>query len=133
MTNSISLSTTAGQSRWTAASRRWWPTTWPHSSAASGSPCSRGAVELRALDYQVVVVVLRFDGSPGRQVTLDARWRLLGKNGQELALKRSSIVELIGGDSYQALVRGMNGALAQLGREIATQIRSRADTRARAE
>jgi hypothetical protein len=89
----------------------------------------RGGVA-RALDYQVVVVVLRFDGSPGREVTLDARWRLLGKDGQELVLKRSTINEPITGEGYQLLVRGMNRALATLAREIAAEIQSRADRRA---
>jgi len=52
----------------------------------------RGGVA-RVLDYQVVVVVLRFEGWLGRQATLDARWRLVGKDGNELALKRSTINE----------------------------------------
>jgi len=89
----------------------------------------RGGVA-RALDYQVVVVVLRFDGSPGGQVALDARWRLLGKNGQELVLKRSTINEPVTGEGYQPLVRGMNRALATLAREIAMEIQSRTDTQA---
>lgn len=89
----------------------------------------RGGVA-RALDYQVIVVVLRFDGSPGREVTLDARWRLLDKDGQELLLKRSTINEPISGEGYHLLVRGMNRALATLAREIAAEMQSRADTRA---
>jgi uncharacterized lipoprotein YmbA len=89
----------------------------------------RGGVA-RALDYQVVVAVLRFDGSPGRNVTLDVRWRLLGKDGQELALKRSTLNEPISGEGYQPIVHGMNRALARLALEIAAEIQSRADTRA---
>jgi uncharacterized protein len=84
----------------------------------------RGGVA-RILDYQVVVVVLRFEGSPGRQVALDARWRLLGKDGQELILKRSTINEPITGEGYQSLVRGMNRALATLSGQIAAEIQSR--------
>ena len=89
----------------------------------------RGGVA-RVLDYQVVIVVLRFDGWPGHQATLVARWRLLGKDGHELALKRSTINEPTTGDGYQALVRGMSQALATLAREIAAEIQSRADGRA---
>ena len=38
----------------------------------------RGVVA-RAIQYQVVVAVLRFDGRPGGDVTLDTRWRILGQ------------------------------------------------------
>ena len=89
----------------------------------------RGGVA-RVLDYQVVVMVLAFEGSSGREVTLDARWRLLGKQGQEIALKRSTINETITGAGYQQLVLGMNRTLARLAREIAAEIQSRSDTRA---
>ena len=89
----------------------------------------RGGVA-RVLDYQVAIVVLRFDGWPGRQAIVDARWRLLGKDGQELALRRSTLNEPITGEGYQPLVRGLNQLLSTLAREIASEIRSRADTRA---
>ena len=89
----------------------------------------RGGVA-RVLDYQVAVVVLRFDGSPGRQVTLDARWRLLGKDGRELALKRSTINEPVTGEGYEPLIRGMSRAIAALARDIGSELRSRADARA---
>jgi len=90
----------------------------------------RGAVA-RVLDYQVAVVVLRFEGWPGRQATLDARWRLVGKDGTELVLKRSTLHEPIAEEGYQALVQSMNRLLSSLAREIASEIRSRADTSAR--
>jgi uncharacterized protein len=89
----------------------------------------RGGVA-RLLDYQVAIVVLRFDGWPGRQATLDARWRLVGRDGKELALKRSTINEPITGEGYQPLVGGMNRLLSALAREIASEIQSRADTQA---
>jgi len=89
----------------------------------------RGGIA-RLLDYQVAIVVLRFDGWPGRQATLDARWRLVGKDGQEIALRRSTINEPINGAGYQPLVQGMNRLLSTLAREIASEIRSRADTQA---
>jgi uncharacterized lipoprotein YmbA len=89
----------------------------------------RGRID-PVLDYQVVVVVLRFEGSPGGQVTLDARWRLVGRGGKELALKRTTISEPVARDGYQALVLGMNQVLGALAHEIATEILQRADTRA---
>ena len=83
------------------------------------------------LDYQVAVVVLRFEGWPGRQATLDVRWRLVGKDGTELALKRSTLSEPIAEQGYQPLVQGMNRLLSALAREIALEIRARADATAR--
>jgi len=90
----------------------------------------RGGVA-RVLDYQVAVVVLRFEGWPGRQATLDARWRLVGRDGTELVLKRSTLNEPITEQGYQPLVQGMNRLLSTLAREIASEIRSRAEATAR--
>lgn len=87
-------------------------------------------VAARGLDYQVAVGVMRFEGSPGRQVTLDARWRLLAKDGKELALKRSTITEPVTGEGYAPIVVAMNRALGTLAREIGAEIRTRADARA---
>lgn len=89
----------------------------------------RGGIA-RVLDYQVAVVVLRFEGMPGGQVTLDARWRLVGRDGQELALKRSTMSEPAAGSGYQSLVVGMNRLLNALAREISAEILTRADARA---
>jgi len=89
----------------------------------------RGGIA-RLLDYQVAIVVLRFDGWPGRQATLDVRWRLVGRDGKELALRRSTLNEPISGEGYQPLVGGMNRLLSALAREIGSEIQSRADTQA---
>jgi len=89
----------------------------------------RGRIN-QVLDYQVVVAVLRFEGSPGRQVTLDARWRLVDREGKELALKRTTINEPVTQDGYQSLVLGMNRLLGALAHEIGAEILRRADTRA---
>jgi len=89
----------------------------------------RGGVA-RVLDYQVAVMVLRFEGSPGREATLDARWRLLGRNGQEIVLKRTTIREPLTAAGYQPLVQGLNRTLGRLAQEIAAEIQSRAEARA---
>jgi len=89
----------------------------------------RGGVA-RALDYQVAVAILRFEGVPGGQVRLDARWRLVGRDGQELALKRSTMSEPVSGSSYQSLVTEMNRLLRALAREIGDEILARAGARA---
>src|SRR5262249_37672596 len=76
----------------------------------------RGGIA-RVLDYQVAVIILRFEGSLGGQVTLDARWRVVGRDGQELALKRSTLNEPVTGSGYQSLVMGMNRLVGTLARE----------------
>jgi hypothetical protein len=82
----------------------------------------QGAVA-RTLQYQVVVAVLRFDGRPGGDVTLDTRWRILGRAGDELAFGRSTITEAAGGPGYPPMIAAMARALGTLGREIAVEIR----------
>jgi len=89
----------------------------------------RGRFE-RSLDYQVGVVVLRFDGTLGRDVTLDARWRILDRDNREIGLKRSTIVQPVSGAGYGALVTGMNQALVELSREIAAEIQTQFARRA---
>ena len=76
------------------------------------------------LQYQVVVAVLRFDGRKGGDVTLDARWRILGRDGNELAFRRSTVIEAATGSGYQPMVAAMARALGSLGREIAAEIRT---------
>jgi uncharacterized lipoprotein YmbA len=84
----------------------------------------------RVIDYQVVVAVARFDGAPGRAVTLDARWRVLGRDGQELAFKRTTLSEPAGGEGFAALVAAMHRAIGRLGEDIGDAIRSQARGRA---
>jgi len=83
----------------------------------------RGIVA-RAIQYQVVVAVDRFDGSLDGDVTLDARWRILGKNGNEVAFSRSTITETVAGSGYDPMVAAMSRTLVALGQEIATEIQT---------
>lgn len=78
----------------------------------------------RAIQYQVVIAVDRFDGSLDGDVTLDARWRILGRNGDEVAFSRSTITETVAGSGYDAMVAAMSRTLVALGQEIATGIRA---------
>ena len=73
--------------------------------------------------YQVAVDVARFEGAAGADVTLEARWRILGGDGKELALRRSTVTEGVGAPGYGALVAAMSRALGALSRDIATAIR----------
>jgi len=83
----------------------------------------RGVVA-RTLQYQVVVAVVRFDGRPGSDITLDTRWRILGTNGDELTFKRSTVVEPVTGAGYEPMVAAMTRALLTLGQQIAAEIRA---------
>jgi len=83
----------------------------------------RGVVA-RTIQYQVVLAVLRFDGRPGGDVTLDTRWRILGRSGNELAFGRFTKVEATGGPGYEAMIDAMTRALLLLGQEIAAQLRT---------
>lgn len=85
----------------------------------------RGSVS-RLIEYQVVVAVLRFDGSPGHDVTLDTRWRLVGKDAKELLFRRSTITERATGAGVPALVAAMNRAIGTLAQEIALEIQGHA-------
>jgi uncharacterized protein len=78
----------------------------------------------RSLQYQVVLAVVQFDGRPGSDVTLDTRWRILGRDGDELVFRRSTVTEATTGAGYERLVAAMSRAVATLGGEIATEIRS---------
>ena len=83
----------------------------------------RGVVA-RIIQYQVVVAVLRFDGRPGGDVTLDTRWRILDRDGKELTFHRSTVNEGAAGPGYVPLVAAMARALGTLGQEIAAEIRA---------
>ena len=85
-----------------------------------------------AVEQQVVVDVMRFDGALGGDVVLDARWWILARDGQELAVNRSLLTQPTGRTGYPAVVAAMSRALAALSREIAATLdalpRTRAET-----
>ena len=75
------------------------------------------------IDRQVLVDVLRFEGTIGGDVVLDARWRVLGPARQELVLQHSVVREAAGASGYPAVVSAMRRALGVLSREIAEAIK----------
>jgi len=83
----------------------------------------RGVVA-RAIQYQVVVTVVRFDGHEGGDVTLDTRWRILDSQGGEQAFRRSTVIEASKAPGHEPIVAAMTRALVSLGREIALEIRA---------
>ncbi len=78
-----------------------------------------------AKDYRIEVKVIRFDGSPGGQVVLEAWWRLLSGDGKTLLQsKRSNFSEPAAGRDYKSLVSAQSRTLAELSREIAEAIKN---------
>ena len=75
----------------------------------------------RPIDYHVVVAVVRFEGTPGRSVTLDARWSLRGKGHQEIVFKRFTRSEPVG-DGISDVVAGMTRTISALGDEVSQEI-----------
>jgi len=75
------------------------------------------------LDYQVVIEVTQFVGTPGGSVTLAALWRVLGKEGREPLMSRQSILtDTTDAQEYSALAAAMSRTVASLSREIATAL-----------
>jgi uncharacterized lipoprotein YmbA len=76
----------------------------------------------RAIQYQVIVDVARFDGSLGGDVVLEARWRIVGADRKDLREGRFAASEPTGGQGYPAIVSAMSRSLGALGREIAAAL-----------
>ncbi len=75
-------------------------------------------------DYRIEVKVIRFDGSPGDKVILEAWWTLLSGDGKTLLQsKRSDLSEVAGGRDYKSLVSAQSRILAELSREIGEALR----------
>jgi uncharacterized lipoprotein YmbA len=75
------------------------------------------------VDHQVVIEVLRFEGTSGGDVVLEARWRVLGQDRQEVLLRHSTVREPPGGSGYPALVAAMSRSVGALSREIADAVK----------
>ena len=83
------------------------------------------------MDYQVSLDIVRCDGRLGDSVRLVARWSVIfGKEKEVMAVRRSSIDEMINGNNYDALVAAQSRALAKLSCEIAAAIHAAGRERA---
>jgi uncharacterized lipoprotein YmbA len=67
--------------------------------------------------------VTRFEGVTGKEVALNARWRILGSDGTDLVVRQAAITEATGGAGYDALVAAMSRALGTLSRDVAAAVR----------
>lgn len=77
------------------------------------------------IDYQVRVDTIRFDGQPGKDVHLSARWTLLGDDGKRVLIRRqSSFCEPMDRLKYAEIVSAQSRMIAQLSRRIAAAIKA---------
>lgn len=75
-------------------------------------------------EYQVLMEVTRFDGKPGDEVTLRARWAILGDNSETVLLKQESVLnEPTGGDTIAEMVSAQSRLVSKLSHEIAEEIK----------
>jgi uncharacterized lipoprotein YmbA len=75
-----------------------------------------------ALDYQVTIDVLQFDGRLSGETTLLAFWSILDGGEMPLLSHRTSLSVLADGADYEAIVVAMNQLLAGFSRDIAVAI-----------
>jgi uncharacterized lipoprotein YmbA len=66
----------------------------------------------------VAIDIGRFDGQLGKDVFLESRWSVFGRDDKPLLTRVSLIRQAVNGMSYEALVIAMNRVLQQLGAEI---------------
>ena len=75
-------------------------------------------------DFNVTVNVTRFDGMPGKQADLRARWGILDKTRKDLLFGKHSVLsQPTEGDSLEALIAAESRILSDLSREIAEAIK----------
>ena len=79
-------------------------------------------------DYNVIVTVTRFDGMPGKQALLRARWSILNKKRKKMLFeKHSALAEPTTSDGMGALIAAESRAVAALSNEIAEAIKALAE------
>lgn len=77
------------------------------------------------VNYQIIVDITGFDGTPGGDVFFKANWSILGENGKKALLSdSSSYSEQINGQGYNALVAAESRILERLCRDIAVAVKS---------
>lgn len=77
------------------------------------------------IDYRITIEVIRFDGTPGGEASMIARWALLGPDGNEIAApRRSRITVSTRQAGYDGVAAAMSEAVEELSREIVAAISS---------
>ena len=71
-------------------------------------------------DYRLALSVRRFERDENAKVVLETDWQIFAEGGTRIvAIGSSRVVEVVAGDSYNAIVETMGNALAVLSRELA--------------
>jgi uncharacterized protein len=82
-------------------------------------PWSRAA----AVDYQVVIEILRFEGEGYNEAHLEAIWSIQGRNGKILLPQRRVAYQAASAQpDFEGLVQALSETLSRLCREIADQL-----------
>ena len=76
-----------------------------------------------APDAQVIVDISRLEGKVGADSVLAARWRILGRSGEEVTMGVARLTEPSGSD-YESLVAAQSRLVGALSRDIAAALRS---------
>ena len=84
------------------------------------------------IDYQIILEITRFDGMPGGNVDLRARWGILGENGRKVYSNAKTVLtEPVGGDTIAEMVQAQSRLIGKLSLEIAQEIKRLEETGAR--
>ncbi len=82
-------------------------------------PWSRAA----AVDYQIVIEILRFEGEGYNEAHLEAIWSIQGRNGKILLPQRRVAYQAAAAQpDFEGLVQALSETLSHLCREIADQL-----------
>ena len=80
-------------------------------------------------DYRVTIDIQKFASLPGQSAQLDAVWVVHQMAGNVTLSGRTTAIEPVNGNSFDALAAAHSRALATLSRDLAAAIRSEAGTK----
>lgn len=76
-----------------------------------------------SVDYQVIINVTRFDGAPGKSVSLITQWGIYNSKEDKLLSAQTSDIKVeTEGDDFDALVSAQSKALEILSRQISLSV-----------
>jgi hypothetical protein len=76
-----------------------------------------------AVDYQIVIEILRFEGEGYNEAHLEAIWSIQGRKGKILLPQRRVKYQVVSATpDFEGLVQALSESLSQLCREIANQL-----------